>query len=152
MDDDIATMIYRMAHMSGIEGIAGMKYVSTFPVIEPFNMRDIFIGRPFIDHKKIDLIDTCIKNNIEWNIDTSNFDIVYRRNAIGHLMHQMGTTTNSPIGLDRLSTTLNHLKLHRKMIFEHVLEFFKRSVIVDRQNGDVTIVLNNRDISPRDGF
>ena len=143
VDDDVATMLYRMAHMSGIEGVAGMKCVTTFPVIEPFNLRDIFIGRPFIGHRKVDLINTCIKNNIEWNVDTSNFDIVYRRNAIGHLVHQMGTTTNSLIGLDRLGTTLNHLKLHRKVILEHVLEFFKRSVILNKLNGDVTIVLNN---------
>ena len=144
LDDDIATMIYRMAHMSGVEGIAGMKYVSTFPVTEPSNPHDVFIGRPFIEHKKADLISTCIRNNVDWNIDTSNFDTVYRRNIIGKLVHQMGTASNPSIEPERLAATLGHLKQHRRAIFEHVLEFFKRSVILDKSNGDVTIVLNDR--------
>lgn len=53
LDDDLATMIYRMSHMSGIEGIASMKPISPFPLLHIPEAALVFIGRPLLGVSKV---------------------------------------------------------------------------------------------------
>lgn len=54
LDDDLATMIYRMSHMSGIEGIASMKPISPFPLLHIPESSSVFVGRPLLGISKVE--------------------------------------------------------------------------------------------------
>ena len=52
LDDDIITAVYRMARMSGVDGIAGMREFSFFPVLSP-NAPKVLLGRPLLSIPKV---------------------------------------------------------------------------------------------------
>ena len=59
-DDDFLTSCHRLARFSCIDGLAGMKYVSTFPFATESAFKS-FMARPFLDVTKV-LKNKCIIN------------------------------------------------------------------------------------------
>lgn len=114
LEDDIVTMFYRISRMSGIDGLGGMKKVTTFPFAAP-DSDSTFILRPFLSVPKTRLINTCLERKISWTEDQSNYDLSFRRNeclqALIDLQHE-----NKNISTDLLVKMLETYKGHRSFI------------------------------------
>lgn len=142
LDDDIVTMFYRLAHLSGIDGMAGMKGATTFPVDgSPVSSR-FFVGHPLLPVAKQRLLETCKEAGIEWTEDKSNEDMDYRRNSILNSL-RLAQESNPALTTASLERTLNNFKRIRSDIHEDLVKVFDKSVIVNKVNGDCTLILND---------
>lgn len=116
LEDDIVTMFYRISRMSGLDGLAGMKQVSTFPFAAP-NSDSTFILRPLLSVPKQCLINTCIEREINWNHDQSNDDLSFRRNECLQALIQL-QSENKNININSLTQMLESFKGHRAYIHQ----------------------------------
>lgn len=116
LEDDIVTMFYRISRMSGLDGLAGMKKVSTFPFAAP-NSDSTFILRPFLTVPKSRLITTCMDRGINWTHDKSNDDLSFRRNECLQTLIQL-QQENPNISMDSLTRMLESFKGHREYIHQ----------------------------------
>lgn len=49
-----------------------------------FQYNNVSVHRPFLTNRKQDIIDWCLKHNVEWFEDISNNDVTHPRNRIRH--------------------------------------------------------------------
>lgn len=71
-NDNVETLIFRIAHGTGVTGLQGIAPV-----------RDIFY-RPLINTERKEIENYCKENNLNFNNDSSNNDTVHKRNLIRH--------------------------------------------------------------------
>lgn len=116
LEDDIITMFYRISRMSGVDGLAGMKQVTTFPFAVP-ESDSYFIMRPLLTVPKIRLINTCIDRKISWTSDKSNDDTSFRRNECLRSLIEL-QNDNPMISTEALINTLQTFKEHRCYIHQ----------------------------------
>lgn len=116
LEDDIVTMFYRISRMSGIDGLAGMKQVTTFPFSTP-ESDSYFILRPLLTVPKLRLVNTCIERGISWTNDTSNDDLSFRRNECLRSLIDL-QKDNPNISTDALANVLQTFKGHRSYIHQ----------------------------------
>ncbi|MCD8339197.1 MAG: tRNA lysidine(34) synthetase TilS [Burkholderiales bacterium] len=72
-DDQLETFLIQWMRGAGIEGLAGMPFISDDPIP---------ISRPFLDLGRVDLEEYAISNKWQWVNDESNSDTSYLRNLI----------------------------------------------------------------------
>lgn len=116
LEDDIITMFYRISRMSGIDGLAGMKQITTFPFSAPESDAH-FILRPLLTVPKLRLVNTCIERGITWTTDTSNDDLSFRRNECLRSLIEL-QNENQAISTESLVNTLQTFKGHRSYIHQ----------------------------------
>lgn len=114
LEDDIITMFYRISRMSGLDGLAGMKLVTTFPFAAQ-DSDSTFILRPLLPVPKLRLINTCLERGISWTEDRSNDDLGFRRNECLHALIDL-QRGNKNISTDALIKMLESYKGHRSFI------------------------------------
>jgi len=140
LDDDIATMFYRMSHGSGLDGLAAMKQATPFPV-QHHAAGHHLIGHPLLDIPKARLIETCHELGLSFISDRSNGDLNYQRNQIMdslQVLQQKGV-----LSTEELTTMLKLFKETRRHVQEQLTRAFERSVIVNKQLGESTLILND---------
>lgn len=69
-NDNAETIIYRIAHGTGITGLQGI------------SKKRGFFYRPLLDIERTDIEKYCKDNNLSPNFDSSNNDIIHKRNLI----------------------------------------------------------------------
>ena len=136
-DDDIVTMLHRIAHMSGIEGIAGMRPITAFP--SPL-CDQVKLGRPLLAVPKSELRQTCILNNISWAEDSSNSDLRFRRNAIFASFNDL--IERDILEREDIVGVLGDMKGHREHIYDGLKALIDKSVILNEKMGEATLVFN----------
>lgn len=145
LEDDIVTMFYRMSHGSGVEGMGGMRLAGTFPV-EHACAGSFFVGHPLAGIAKARLVETCralgagAGAGAGWNVDKSNGDLDYRRNAV--LAGLARLEGSGHVTVAALREALGLFKDFRRDMHREIGAAFERSVAVNRVNGDATLVLN----------
>jgi tRNA(Ile)-lysidine synthase len=146
LDDDVVTMFYRLAHLSGLDGLAGMKAATCFPVASAAASR-FFVGHPLMTVPKGRLQQTCADwadpaGVIQPVHDASNDDLDYRRNSL-HDALRAAQSQNPVLTLEALQRTLGNFKRVRADLHDELVRIFDRSVIVNKVNGDCTLILND---------
>ncbi len=68
---------------SGIEGLSGMRPVTTWP-----DYRDVNILRPLLTLDKSDLVTVCRCEGVEWVEDPTNQTALYTRNHYRQLLEK----------------------------------------------------------------
>ena len=144
LEDDIVTMFYRMSRLSGLDGIAGMKSVSTFPFAAD-GTDSCFLVRPLLPVPKSRLLQTCQDRHVSWIHDLSNDDLNYRRNETLQSLSQL-QSENPKITTEALQRMLSNFKKHRSFVHQSVAQAFSKSVILNQKVGDATLILNYKDI------
>lgn len=142
LDDDIVTMFYRFSHLSGIDGLAAMKPATTFPVFDQPQANRFFVGHPLLPLPKSRLLATCEEAKLEWTRDESNEDLDYRRNSILAAL-RTAQEANPALTIESLQRTLNNFKRIRADVHDEIVKVFEKSVIVNKINGDCTLILND---------
>lgn len=146
LDDDVVTMFYRLSHLSGLDGLAGMKAATCFPVNSAAASR-FFVGHPLMAVPKSRLLQTCANwssqdpSGIKPIRDSSNDDLDYRRNSLLDALRSAQSQTG--LSLESLQRTLNNFKRVRTDLHDELVRIFDRSVIVNKINGDCTLILND---------
>ena len=140
-DDDFVTHCHRLARYSGIDGIAGIKPLSTFP-IDGAGSDEVLIARPFLDFSKQHLLESCKEANLEWVDDPTNEDLDFARNASMRAISEI-QTVNPRITFDRIYSFMQHLKEHRSYIQQRVVEA-SHSLIEHPTDGSIMLVLNDK--------
>ena len=141
LDDDIVTMFYRMAHLSGIDGLGSMKAAAVFPVANAAASK-FFVGHPLLDIPKARLSKTCEHAQLEPVLDRSNLDLDFRRNSIQDCIVKI-QESNPKITTESLERVLKNFKRVREDVHEELVKVFDKSVVVNRVNGDCTLILND---------
>jgi tRNA(Ile)-lysidine synthase len=77
-DDQAETILLNLIRGSGLNGISGMKELST----RILNDKKLYIYRPFLHTSKMKLEDYLKKENLAFNFDSTNNETDYRRNAL----------------------------------------------------------------------
>ncbi|PJF19274.1 hypothetical protein PSACC_00914 [Paramicrosporidium saccamoebae] len=140
LDDDIVTMMYRMSHGSGTDGLAGMKSINTFPIVDR-HAGEHFVGHPLLEVPKERLHRTCEELGLQINRDQSNEDRDFSRNALQGVLSTL--QSQGFTSLERLQEALQFFKQIRCDMHQEVVPIINNSVAINRRNGDVTLVLNN---------
>lgn len=141
LEDDLATMLYRSAHLSGLHGLAGMKPVATFPQPHP-RAHQFFLGRPFLTVPKARLLATCQEYGIKLHQDPSNDQMDYRRNAVLHSLVQ-AVKESDTLTTEGLARMLTNVKAARREQHDQLVAVYGKSAIINRLNGDTALVLND---------
>lgn len=142
LDDDIVTMFQRLAHQSGIDGLAGMKEIIPFPVQGQMSSGNFFLGRPLLQVPKARLLATCEAAGVDCIRDLSNSDLTFRRNGVLSALCQ--AQESSPgLSTAALEHTLRNVKRFREDLTRELMSVFERSVIINKVNGDATLILND---------
>ena len=143
LDDDIVTMFYRMAHLSGLDGLAGMKAIGPFPISQSHRMsQDFMVGHPLLPVPKARLLETVRAAGVPIWRDASNEDLDYRRNSVHTALCSLQQMENQQITTERLAAMLGRLKTTRATVHGELVKIYESSVIVNRINGDNTLILN----------
>ena len=140
-DDDFVTHCHRLARYSGIDGIAGIKPLSTFP-IDGAGSDEVLIARPFLDFSKQNLLESCKEANLKWVDDPTNGDLYFARNASMRAISEI-QTVNPRITFDSIYSFMQHLKEHRSHIQQRVVEA-SHSLIEHSTDGSIMLVLNDK--------
>ncbi len=75
MDDQAETILMKFLRGSGIDGLTGMEYIRKLE-------NEAFLIRPLLDVQKIDIMNFCIKYQVPYREDKTNFETEYTRNKI----------------------------------------------------------------------
>jgi len=96
-DDQAETFFMRVAHGSGLDGLAGMK------MLQPYN-DTLTLWRPLLAHGHEDLVAYCRAKKIKWVEDPSNKNEAYTRARLRSALAQEGFSPK------RLGTTLARIE------------------------------------------
>jgi len=141
LDDDVATMFYRMGHLSGLDGIAGMKQLCPFPVKSSYASQ-YFIGRPLLSMSKDRLLATCHDWKLNYTLDKCNNDLDFGRNIIKKCLDDMAAS-DPELKIDgSLGEMLEFFKQIRRDLHNELVMTFDKSVILNKISGDSTLILN----------
>lgn len=116
-DDQLETMLMRLARGSGLEGLSGIAPVSA--------MGNITLIRPLLSVSKEELIATLNARKCSWMEDPSNYSAAYARNRmrkVTSLLKEEGLTAN------RIATTATHLQSALGFIREEVTRFLQDQI------------------------
>ena len=141
LDDSVVTSLFRIARMSAIEGISGMRQLSPHPL----NIRDasnVMICRPLLSVPKSRLIENCKEMGIKVFQDESNYDLSFLRNSCLDALTKI-QERNPDVSTERLSNFIEHFKEYRIDAQKQIAIFMKNSVVIDEKNGTAVLVLND---------
>lgn len=79
-DDQLETVLIALLRGSGLEGLAGMSALSPWPLESPSLEASIWLGRPFLEVSRAQLMQTAQDAGLDWFDDPTNADLSLRRN------------------------------------------------------------------------
>ena len=136
-DDQVETLLMRLARGSGIDGLTAM-----YPLSQRGGLR---VFRPLLGHARADLRAWLRSQKIAWSEDPSNddprFDRVRARQMFAHL-ETLGLTRK------RLLQTVDHMQAAHLSLQEAALAFAKRHVRQDA--GDLILAPEALDLAKAD--
>ncbi len=71
-DDQVETILFKITRGNHLSGYIGMK--------DSYDLDNITVIRPFLNVTKDDILEYCLKNNVPYALDSSNFSVKYTRN------------------------------------------------------------------------
>ena len=124
-DDNLETIIYKLAKGTGIKGVRG---------ILPIHQN---IFRPLLNFTKNNLIDFAKENDIIWREDVSNSTLKYKRNFIRHQIIPLLTELNPKIA-DNIPQTTARLRLAEQALNEKI-NYLKKQIIIKKDTNTYSI-------------
>ena len=120
-DDVIETFLINLSRGSGIKGLSG---------IQPKSGRII---RPMLFSNRAEILDYCYRMKIEYRTDSSNMDVVYKRNLIRHQIIPLLEDVNPAFRKNALKTIGN---LHETgQLFQQRMSAIKSAVYSEDEQG-----------------
>lgn len=121
--DNAETIIYRIIKGTGLKGLQGIPAIRI--------LEDIPICRPLLRFSRNDIEDYCNSKGLVANVDSSNFDISYKRNFIRHKIMPLFDEINfnsekSIINLSKMASS--HLN-----IIEEYMNIIKKDLFEDNK-------------------
>lgn len=118
MTDNSETIIYRIIKGTGINGLQGI----------PSNrmLEDIPLYRPLLPFSRVQIEDYCNCNGLTANIDSSNFDISYKRNFIRHKIMPLFKEIN--FQAEKAIVSLSKLAINNNNIINEYLDSIKNDI------------------------
>ncbi|KAF0980986.1 hypothetical protein FDP41_012774 [Naegleria fowleri] len=126
--DNIETMIHRIAFASGISGINGIPLIHSYRVAEA----NIVMSRPGLVFDSQELKAVCMQNKIKWVEDPKNSDNSEFRAII---RSRLGIMYNSGISPNNFYNLLLTVGAVRHIMARETLNFFNRYVRFDDEFG-----------------
>lgn len=108
--DNAETLIYRIAKGTGVKGLCGIEEKRIFDGIN--------IYRPILTISRDEIEAYCVENNLQPNIDSSNFDTKYKRNFVRHELIPMFEKINN-----NAKNAINSLSVNAKENEEIINEY-----------------------------
>lgn len=143
LDDDWVTHCHRAARFSCLDGIAGIKPVSPFPVENTVGDEALLL-RPLLHLTKAQLLATCTANNLPFLTDAGNSDLEFARNASMAALEEIHQKHSElSITAERISAFMQRQKAHRTLLQQRLRQIIPHSVLEHTQEGAFTICLNN---------
>lgn len=134
MNDNAETMILNLIRGTGLSGLEGI------------TASDREIIRPLINSKKTDINNFCIENNIEYKVDSTNKENIYRRNIIRNELIPKVEEINPNI-IETLSRTSKIIKENNDFIKEITEKTFENIALIKEQSVEFDLrafnILNN---------
>lgn len=128
--DNAETIIYRIIKGTGINGLQGIQSKRT--------IGEICIYRPLLAFSASQIVDYCSSKGLVPNVDSSNFDVSYKRNFIRHKIMPLFSEVNSnyeqsiislsKVACDEIKIVNDYLLSVKDELFENgkiVTQFFK---------------------------
>lgn len=129
LDDQAETVLFRLAHGSGLDGLCGMAARQEFG-------HGMTLCRPFLDFSKADLIATCTHYKVPFLVDPSNSAEAFAR---VRLRGSMAALEREGLTPERLSVTAKRLARARAALEEMAERALKNTII---ENNPDRIVLS----------
>ena len=126
-DDQVETILMRLARGSGIDGLAGMAEISPRDGIELY--------RPLLDVPKNDLVNFLEDNELTWKEDPSNENIAFERVKVRKLLNQLD---NSGLSFVALTKTAKRLSRTRQAL-DRITKKFLPEVCYQAPSGYATL-------------
>jgi tRNA(Ile)-lysidine synthetase-like protein len=86
LNDQIETILYRLARASGLAGLRGMTEESCLPFNQHPKDKEISLFRPFLRFPKLRILKTCDNMGLSYLNDPMNNDPKFQRNIIRNLL------------------------------------------------------------------
>jgi tRNA(Ile)-lysidine synthase len=133
-DDVIETFVINLSRGSGIKGLSG---------IQPKSGRII---RPMLFTNHTEIVETCTRLSIDYCIDSSNLETIYKRNLIRHQVLPLLDEVNPAFRKNALKTIAN---LHETgQLFQQRINEIKSSVYSEDEQGAMIHIEKLQDYSP----
>ncbi len=123
-DDQAETVLFRLAHGSGLDGLCGMAERQAFG-------HDMTLCRPFLDFSKADLVATCQHYRVPFLVDPSNSAEAFAR---VRLRGSMAVLEREGLTPARLSVTAKRLARARAALDELAVRTLKEAVIENKSD------------------
>lgn len=117
-DDQAETVLFRLAHGSGLDGLCGMAERQAFG-------DDLTLCRPFLDFSKADLVATCQHYRVPFLVDPSNSAEAFAR---VRLRGSMAALEREGLTAERLSVTAKRLARARAALDELAQRTLKEAI------------------------
>lgn len=116
-NDNIETLIYRLIKGTGIKGLCSIAEV-----------RDNYY-RPLLSTSKKEILEFLKENNLEYKIDSSNEDVIHKRNLIRKEILPLFEKIN-PSYMNNIENLIKNSILSRQII-DNELEKFKKEILLN---------------------
>ncbi|CAG8479417.1 13334_t:CDS:2 [Acaulospora morrowiae] len=154
LNDQLETMVMRLARGSGIVGLASMETNSKFPVQRTIGALNMNVVRPMLKIHKSRIIETCKAANVQWFEDSTNESDQHKRNVVRMTLNTInqryhgGQKEYEPISTEGLLRFVNHMEHHKRCVNFKVREILSRCVQFNSEVG--FCVLDLPESLPRD--
>lgn len=135
LDDQIETFLMRLERGAGLDGLTGMKEITTYK-LQTTNYR-LNIIRPLLSYTKEELTDILIKNKIKWWKDESNKNIKLTRNNIRASLEGF---SDYPLIRKRLSGVIENIDRAKDFIEQEKIKSAKK--VIKKSKNKIDIDLN----------
>lgn len=123
-DDQAETVLFRLAHGSGLDGLCGMAEQQEFG-------HGMTLCRPFLGFSKADLIATCTHYKVPFLVDPSNSAEAFAR---VRLRGSMAALEREGLTPERLSVTAKRLARARAALDELAVRALKEAIIENKSD------------------
>ncbi|OUW73537.1 MAG: tRNA lysidine(34) synthetase TilS [Pelagibacteraceae bacterium TMED216] len=131
-DDQVETFLIMLSRGSGVQGLSSMKIMTKLK-------KNIFVVRPLLDQKKIDLIYISKKLLGKYFVDPSNKDNKYLRTKVRNIKKFL---EKKGIKQEQILRSINNLNSSRETINNYVKKVYSSNVIKEKQK----YILNYKEI------
>lgn len=115
-----------------------------FGIKEKIKYKSINIVRPLLNYSKVELINYCKENSIEYGIDESNLEDDYKRNKIRHEIVNKMSKEDKELMLEEIkerNDDLREVQKQTKALFDNFKEKYKIDDIISLKKSQAVNVL-----------
>ncbi|KAI9188297.1 hypothetical protein H9P43_002688 [Blastocladiella emersonii ATCC 22665] len=144
LNDQIETVLYRLARGSGLGGLGGMTHgLADYPVVQHPRDRDVKLVRPLLSVPKDRLVETCRALGIDAVTDPMNRDLHYQRNVIRGVLASASADPNAHPMLSEasLATFCDHMREYSTRANGFTAKVLAESVLTDELTGSAFLNL-----------